>query len=305
VVELGGSAVNNLNDNLLLFGLQPGANNNFALPTPSSVTLPRSNTGTLQGRQQDPDVKEFSILLMFSSVFDALAERRKPTSPASVPAGIPARSFETRLEHRVCHGQVPSPPKANARCTRSRTTGHCRRPLVTLNGHTDNTGPRRKHGFGGAARSGRQGLVAEKSSSNFPTAVSASCLRRLQAPRVERHRGWPAKNRRVEIILSARIGARVNPMKPAAATMGTNAAPRKSAAAAGHVNIWHDILGAFSPNRVISKAALRFIIVFQIAVLLCLGHSSYVFLPKRWTCAGLRGPLEPRGWARNLSSVSL
>ncbi len=29
MVELGGSAVNNLNDNLLLFGLQPGANNNF------------------------------------------------------------------------------------------------------------------------------------------------------------------------------------------------------------------------------------------------------------------------------------
>src|SRR5881227_274264 len=29
LVELGGSAVNNLNDNLLLFGLQPGANNNF------------------------------------------------------------------------------------------------------------------------------------------------------------------------------------------------------------------------------------------------------------------------------------
>jgi hypothetical protein len=28
MVELGGSAVNNLNDNLL-FGLQPGANNNF------------------------------------------------------------------------------------------------------------------------------------------------------------------------------------------------------------------------------------------------------------------------------------
>src|SRR5258708_22830389 len=29
MVELGGSAVNNLNGNLLLFGLQPGANNNF------------------------------------------------------------------------------------------------------------------------------------------------------------------------------------------------------------------------------------------------------------------------------------
>src|SRR5260370_15307111 len=71
-------------------------------------------------------------------------------------------------------------------------------------------------------------------------------------------------------------------MKPAAGTMGTNAAPAASrAAAAGRGSFWHEILGAFSPNRVISKAAFRFIIVFQVAVLLIVwATSTYVFLPK-------------------------
>src|SRR6184192_1199966 len=52
-------------------------------------------------------------------------------------------------------------------------------------------------------------------------------------------------------------------------------------ATAGRGSFWHEILGAFSPNRVISKAALRFIIAFQIAVLLVVwATSTYVFLPK-------------------------
>src|SRR5258708_14604847 len=71
-------------------------------------------------------------------------------------------------------------------------------------------------------------------------------------------------------------------MRPAAETMGTNAAPAAvRGTATGRASFWHDILGVFSPNRVISKAALRFIIVFQIAVLLVVwATSSYVFLPK-------------------------
>jgi NitT/TauT family transport system permease protein len=52
-------------------------------------------------------------------------------------------------------------------------------------------------------------------------------------------------------------------------------------AAGGPVSVLDEVLGAFSPNRVISKSALRFIIVFQIAVLLLVwSTSSYVFLPK-------------------------
>src|SRR5438132_4217904 len=65
-------------------------------------------------------------------------------------------------------------------------------------------------------------------------------------------------------------------MKPAAESIAASAP-----AAGGRVSFPHDVLGAFSPNRVISKAAFRFIIVFQIAVLLLVwATSTYVFLPK-------------------------
>jgi NitT/TauT family transport system permease protein len=65
-------------------------------------------------------------------------------------------------------------------------------------------------------------------------------------------------------------------MKPAVGSVAA-AAP----AVGGQVSFLRDVLAAFSPNRLISKAAFRFIIVFQIAVLLLVwATSSYVFLPK-------------------------
>jgi len=65
-------------------------------------------------------------------------------------------------------------------------------------------------------------------------------------------------------------------LKPAAGSVAATAP-----AAGGQVSFPHLVLGAFSPNRVISKSAFRFIIVFQIAVLLLVwSTSSYVFLPK-------------------------
>src|SRR3989440_8963585 len=52
-------------------------------------------------------------------------------------------------------------------------------------------------------------------------------------------------------------------------------------ATAGRGSFWHEILAAFSPNRLISKAALRFIIAFQFAVVLVVwATSTYVFLLK-------------------------
>jgi NitT/TauT family transport system permease protein len=65
-------------------------------------------------------------------------------------------------------------------------------------------------------------------------------------------------------------------MKPAVGSVAA-AAP----AVGGQVSFLRDVLAAFSPNRVISKAAFRFIIVFQIGVLLLVwATSTYVFLPK-------------------------
>ena len=42
-----------------------------------------------------------------------------------------------------------------------------------------------------------------------------------------------------------------------------------------------ELLGAFSPNRVVSKTTIRIIVAFEVAVLLLVwATSSYVFLPK-------------------------
>jgi NitT/TauT family transport system permease protein len=65
-------------------------------------------------------------------------------------------------------------------------------------------------------------------------------------------------------------------MKPAGGSIAASAS-----AVGGRVGFFHDVIGAFSPNRIISRGALRFIIGFQIAVLLLVwATSTYVFLPK-------------------------
>lgn len=72
-------------------------------------------------------------------------------------------------------------------------------------------------------------------------------------------------------------------MKPTAGTVETGTKPADSRTASGNNrnHFLSEVLAAFSPNRVISKAAFRFIIVFQIAVLLVFwATSTYVFLPK-------------------------
>lgn len=72
-------------------------------------------------------------------------------------------------------------------------------------------------------------------------------------------------------------------MKPSAGTLETSTKPAEGrASSAGSQNRFlSDVIAVFSPNRVISKTALRFIIVFQVAVLLVIwATSTYVFLPK-------------------------
>lgn len=72
-------------------------------------------------------------------------------------------------------------------------------------------------------------------------------------------------------------------MKPSAGALETRTKPAEGrVTSAGSQNRFlTDVIAAFSPNRVISKAAFRFIIVFQVAVLLVVwATSTYVFLPK-------------------------
>ena len=74
----------------------------------------------------------------------------------------------------------------------------------------------------------------------------------------------------------------MDPSKPATGTLSARTASiRRYATVPGRSGFLGDVLAAFSPNRVISRPAFRFIIVFQIAVLLVVwATSTYVFLPK-------------------------
>src|SRR5258708_10118754 len=57
--ELGGSGVNNLKDNLLLFGLQPGANNNFrSTYTVFGNIATQQYPALFKDANKIPDVKE-------------------------------------------------------------------------------------------------------------------------------------------------------------------------------------------------------------------------------------------------------
>ncbi len=70
-------------------------------------------------------------------------------------------------------------------------------------------------------------------------------------------------------------------MKQTAGTMDSKAKPAVASSSEGRGTFLHHVLASFSPNRVISKAAFRFIVVFQVAVLLAVwATSTYVFLPK-------------------------
>lgn len=72
-------------------------------------------------------------------------------------------------------------------------------------------------------------------------------------------------------------------MKPSAGALETGSKPAEGrvTSARNQNRFLSDVIAAFSPNKVISKTALRFIIVFQVAVLLVVwATSTYVFLPK-------------------------
>ena len=80
MVELGGSAVNNLNDNLLLFGLQPGANNNFrSTYTVFGNIATQQYPALFKDANKIPDVKE--ALPVSNSMLQSRFETTVPVSP--------------------------------------------------------------------------------------------------------------------------------------------------------------------------------------------------------------------------------
>ncbi len=145
-VDLGGSAVNNLNDNLLLFGLQPGANNNFR----STYTV-FGNIATQQypdlfkAPNQIPDVKEIldtSYILGASSLLGqsgAEADVAKFTPSSDTGSVVSKRNWNIEFDT----GKATFTPEGERNMFQIKDDLAIAGALfVTVNGYTDSVGSR-------------------------------------------------------------------------------------------------------------------------------------------------------------------
>src|SRR6266699_3838674 len=210
LVELGGSAVNNLNDNLLLFGLQPGANNNFR----STYTV-FGNIATQQypelfkDANKIPDVKE---ILDTSYVLGASSMLSQSGAEADVASFSPSGDTGTVVSKRdwsieFATGQASFTPEGERKMYEIKDDLAIAGALfVTLNGHTDNMGTH--DGNMDLAMRRAQAVrdwLQRKAPANFPDnrfGIQAYGDSKPVASNATAE--GRAKNRRVEIILSGK-----------------------------------------------------------------------------------------------------
>lgn len=210
LVELGGSAVNNLNDNLLLFGLQPGANNNFR----STYTV-FGNIATQQypelfkDANKIPDVKEIldtSYVLGASSMLSQSgAEADVASFNSSGDTGTVVSKRDWSIEFDT--GKASFTPDGERKMYEIKDDLAIAGALfVTVNGHTDNTGTH--DGNMDLAERRAQAVrdwLQRKAPSNFPDSRFRIHAYGDSKPIASNATAdGRARNRRVEIILSGK-----------------------------------------------------------------------------------------------------
>src|SRR6267378_2819888 len=210
MVELGGSAVNNLNDNLLLFGLQPGANNNFR----STYTV-FGNIATQQypelfkDANKIPDVKEIldtSYVLGASSMLSQTgAEADVASFSSSGDTGTVVSKRDWSIEFDIGKASFTSDGERKMYEIKD-DLAIAGALFVTLNGHTDNTGTR--EGNMDLAERRAQAVrdwLQRKAPANFPDSRFRIHAYGDSKPLASNATAdGRARNRRVEIILSGK-----------------------------------------------------------------------------------------------------
>jgi len=207
-VELGGSAVNNLNDNLLLFGMQPGANNNFrSTYTVFGNIATQQYPNLFKDDNKIPDVKEIldtSYILGASSQLGqsgAEADVASFSSNADTGAVVSKRNWNIEFQT----GQATLTPEGEHNMFQIKDDLAIAGALfVTVNGHTDNVGSRAANVDLSERRAAAiKEWLQRKAPSNFPDSrfrIHAYGDTRPVASNATAE--GRAKNRRVEIVLS-------------------------------------------------------------------------------------------------------
>ena len=202
-VELGGSSVNNLADNELLFGLTPGSSNLFAATY--------KVFGDIVVAQYPDLVPSYPAVdrILDTSYVQAIAKRSQRTTAAEKPAFVPGESIKTVVSRRAWQitfdsGQATFTPQAVDQLQQlMRDLLVASSTAVEIHGHTDSLGtPQGNMALSEARAFAVKEWMEAQSSVNFPAGRIRVFSHGQENPVASN--ATPegrAQNRRVEIVL--------------------------------------------------------------------------------------------------------
>ena len=209
-VELGGSSVNNLADNLLLFGLTPGSANLFAATYKVFGDIVVAQYPDLVPSY--PPVGEIAD----TSYIQAIARKSAPTTPAERPRFSPGDRVETVVSRRSWNinfdtGQATFAPAARPQLDQLlRDLLVAGSTAVEIHGHTDSTGnPQANQTLSEERAFAMKNWLEKQSPVNFP-AGRVRVFSHGQANPVAQNTTpeGRAQNRRVEIVIGSTAAGR-------------------------------------------------------------------------------------------------
>ncbi len=202
-VELGGSAVNNLADNILLFGMAPGTANIFAATY--------TTFGDIVKKQYPDLVPSYYPVeqILDTSYIAAVAARNPQMAPAAMPSFSKADRVDTIVSRRAWNinfetGSANFTPGAKVELEQMvRDLLVAGNTLVEVHGHTDNVGaPDSNMNLSEQRAFAVKQFLESQSSVSFPEGRVRIFAHGQQNPVVPNASPeWRAKNRRVEIVL--------------------------------------------------------------------------------------------------------
>lgn len=143
-VKLGGSAVNNLDDNLILFGLKPGTNDNFRSTYTVFANIDVQQYPQLFKETPIPDVKLVEDKSYITATQAVLSGENDTGSEAQAPAYEQQAAGET-VSHRAYHiefntGSDKLTPQGEEQLRELKDGLAITGLFVRVDGYTDNTG---------------------------------------------------------------------------------------------------------------------------------------------------------------------
>jgi OOP family OmpA-OmpF porin len=206
-VELGGSAVNNLDDNLILFGLKPGSNDNFRSTYTVFANIDNQQYPTLFKETPIPDVKLVEDKSYITAA-QAILSGEGSTGSESADASLSYSQGGEQIGHRAYNinfqtGSGALTPQGEEQLRELKDSLAITSAFIQIDGYTDNTGSDTVNIPLSAARAQSvKSFLQRIAPGNFPSKRFAVAGHGSQNPVADNTTaGGKAQNRRVEITL--------------------------------------------------------------------------------------------------------